>query len=81
MSVKPKSEKGTDVPFLGHKMLPIPLRDDAARTERVSTYVELDLLKFYEEYKVRMGARSVSEVLRRLSILGAQAEGYLFNEV
>lgn len=66
--------------FLGNPMLPIPLRDDKSRTERVSTYVELDLLKFFEEYKVRAGFRSVSEVLRRLAIIGAQVEGYHFNE-
>lgn len=65
-------------PFMGHPLLPIPLKDDSARTERVSTYVELDLLRFFEQYKVRMGARSVSEVLRRLAILGATKEGYQF---
>lgn len=65
-------------PFMGHPLLPIPLKDEKARTERVSSYVELDFLKFLEEYKVRMGARGVSEALRRLAILGAMAEGYQF---
>lgn len=67
-------------PFLGHPLLPIPLRDNKSRTERVSTYVELDLLRFFEQYCARGGFRSVSEVLRRLAILGAQAEGYQFDE-
>lgn len=67
-------------PFLGHPLLPIPLLQDTARTERVSAYVELPLLRFYESYRVRMGARSISEVIRRLSILGAQREGYVFNK-
>ena len=67
-------------PFLGHPLLPIPLRDNQARTERVSAYVELELLKFFEEYAARGGFRSTSEVLRRLAILGAQTEGYQFSE-
>jgi hypothetical protein len=67
-------------PFMGHPLLPIPLRSNKARTERVSTYVEWDLLKFFEQYGARGGFRSVSEVLRRLAILGAQAEGYQFDE-
>lgn len=65
-------------PFLGHPMLPIPLRDNRSRTERVSTYVELDLLRFFEQYCARGGFRSTSEVVRRLAILGAIAEGYEF---
>jgi hypothetical protein len=67
-------------PYLGHPMLPIPLRGEEARTERVSSYVELDFLKFMEEYKARGGFRSVSEVLRRLAILGAMTEGYELQE-
>ena len=63
-------------PFLGHPLLPIPLRDSKSRTERVSTYTELDFLRFMEQYKERGGFRSVSEVLRRLAILGAISEGY-----
>ena len=63
---------------MGHPMLPIPLRDSKARTERVSTYVELDLLRFFEQYAARGGFRSTSEVLRRLAILGAATEGYQF---
>jgi hypothetical protein len=70
----------SDRAFLGHPLLPIPLRDNKSRTERVSTYVELDLLRFFEEYCARGGFRSVSEVVRRLAILGAQAEGYQFDE-
>lgn len=66
-------------PFLGHPLLPIPLRDTKARTERVSAYVELPLLRFFEQYQARMGARGVSEVVRRLAILGAIAEGYQFD--
>ena len=65
---------------VAHPMLPIPLLDDAARTERVSAYVELPLLRFLERYKVRMGARSLSEVIRRLTILGAERENYKFDE-
>ncbi|QHB37494.1 hypothetical protein SEA_LEOPARD_90 [Mycobacterium phage Leopard] len=68
--------KGGTGPFIGHPMLPIPLRDNRARTERVSTYVELGLLRFFEQYCARGGFRSVSEVVRRLAILGAVAEGY-----
>jgi hypothetical protein len=68
----------TKEPFLGHPLLPIPLRTNKARTERVSSYVELDFLKFMEEYQTRGGFRSVSEVLRRLAILGAMKEGYQF---
>lgn len=67
-------------PFLGHPLLPISLRRNKARTERVSTYVELDFLKFLEQYAARGGFKSVSEVLRRLAIIGAQAEGYQFDE-
>jgi hypothetical protein len=67
-------------PFLGHPLKPIPLLEDTARTERVSTYVELPLLEFFEQYKKRMGARGVSEVVRRLAILGALAEGYMTDE-
>jgi hypothetical protein len=67
-------------PFMGHPLLPIPLRENTARTERVSTYVELDLLRALEQYAVRGGFRSVSEVLRRLSILGLHAEGYEFDD-
>ena len=63
-------------PYLGHPLKPIPLRENAARTERVSTYVELDLLKALEEYAARGGFRSTSEVLRRLAIIGLQSEGY-----
>lgn len=66
--------------FMGHPLLPIPLRETKARTERVGTYVELDFLKFLEEYSARGGFRSVSEVLRRLAIIGAQTEGYVFEE-
>lgn len=66
-------------PYLGHTLLPIPLMEERARTERVSAYVELDLVRFLEEYKTRMGARATSEAVRRLIILGAIAEGYQFN--
>ena len=66
-------------PFLGHPMLPIPLRDTKARTERISTYVEYDFYKFMQEYEARGGFRGLSEVLRRLAILGAIAEGYKFD--
>jgi len=65
-------------PFMGHPLLPIPLRETKSRTERVSTYVEYDFYKFMEEYKTRGGFRGISEVLRRLAILGAAHEGYLF---
>ena len=67
-------------PFLGHPLLPIPLRENTARTERVSTYIELDLFRFLEQYSARGGFRSVSEVIRRLIILGAEAEGYQFDK-
>jgi hypothetical protein len=66
-------------PYRGHSLLPIPLRENAARTERVSTYIELDLFRFLEEYSARGGFRSVSEVIRRLIIIGAEAEGYEFD--
>jgi hypothetical protein len=67
-------------PFLGHPLLPIPLRETKSRTERVSTYVEYDFYKFMQEYAARGGFRGISEVLRRLAILGAKAEGYQFDE-
>lgn len=66
-------------PFLGHPLNPIPLVGTPARTERVSTYMELSLLKTLEEYCTRGGFRSVSEVLRRLVIIGLLAEGYDFD--
>jgi len=65
-------------PFLGHPLKPIPLRETKSRTERVSTYVEYDFFKFMQEYAARGGFRGVSEVLRRLAILGAAHEGYQF---
>jgi hypothetical protein len=67
-------------PFLGHPLLPIALRDSKSRTERISTYLELDFVRFLEQYGVRAGMRGLSEVLRRLAIIGAQAEGYAFDE-
>lgn len=67
-------------PFIGHPLLPIMLLDDQARTERVSAYVEMPFQKFLEQYRVRGGFRSTSEVIRRLAIIGAQAEGYQFVE-
>lgn len=67
-------------PFLGHPLLPIPLRDTRSRTERVSTYMELSLLRFLEQYSARGGFRGTSEVIRRLTILGAIAEGYQFDD-
>jgi hypothetical protein len=67
-------------PFIGHPLLPIPLRENSAKTERISVYVELDLLKFFEQYAARGGFRSTSEVVRRLAILGATKEGYQFHE-
>lgn len=70
----------TNEPYLGHELRPIPLRKSPPKTEKIATYVELDLYKFFEEYAVRMGARSISEVVRRLSIIGALAEGYKFDE-
>lgn len=66
-------------PFIGHPLLPIPLKEKGARTERASTYVELEFLQFMEQYAARGGFRGVSEVLRRLAILGAKAEGYQFD--
>lgn len=66
-------------PFLGHPLLPIPLRDTRSRTERVSTYMELSLVRFLEQYSARGGFRGTSEVIRRLTILGAIAEGYQFD--
>ena|SRR5256885_1292436 len=65
-------------PFLGHPLLPIPLLETTSRTERVSTYVEYDFYKFMQEYAARGGFRGISEVLRRLAILGAAHEGYQF---
>jgi len=69
-----------DVPFLGHTLRPIPLRNNPAKTEKVAVYMELELLKFFEEYSARSGAGSLSAVIRRLAIIGALAEGYKFNE-
>lgn len=66
--------------YWGHGSKPLMLySDNAARTERVSAYVEPNMLYFLEEYRTRMGMRSVSEALRRLAIIGAQAEGYHFD--
>lgn len=65
-------------PFIGHPLLPIPLLEKSARTERVSAYLELSLVRFLEQYQVRGGFRGLSEVLRRLVIIGATKEGYQF---
>jgi hypothetical protein len=67
-------------PFLGHPLRPIPLMDDAGRTERVSSYMELPLVQWLEQQSKRMGARGISEVVRRYVILGAIAEGYKTDE-
>lgn len=67
-------------PFIGHPLHPIPLRDNTPRTEKISTYVELEFLFFLEEYAARAGFRSISEVMRRLMVIGAMAEGYTFDE-
>lgn len=75
-----KAREAQPPSFLGHPMLPIALRDNHSRTERVSTYVELSFRKFLAEYAARGGFRGESEVLRRLAILGAQSEGYQFDE-
>jgi hypothetical protein len=74
------SEVTAPDPYVGHPLKPIPLRSNPTRTEKVATYVELGLLKFYEEYAARCGFRSVSEAVRRLSIIGAMAEGYKVDE-
>lgn len=66
--------------FLGHPLHPIPLKNSAPRTVKVSSFMELDLVKFLEDYAVGMGARSTSEVIRRLVIIGAIAEGYTFED-
>lgn len=66
-------------PFIGHPLLPIPLRDSSARTERVSAYIEIGLVRFLEQYKARGGFSGLSEVVRRLVIIGARAEGYQFD--
>ncbi len=58
-------------------MIDLPTMDTEPtepRTERVSTYVEMPLLKAYEEYAERGGFRSVSEVIRRLTIIGLDHE-------
>lgn len=68
-------------PFIGHPLKPLPMRKNPARTEKVATYMELDLLKFVEEYSARAGFRSTSEAIRRLCIIGAQAEGYAFKDM
>jgi hypothetical protein len=67
-------------PYLGHPMLPIPLLPQSARTIKVGSYVELELARFLEEYTGRYGGRSTSETVRRLIIIGAMAEGYIFDE-
>ena len=74
------SEVTTPDPFLGHPLKPLPLRENPIRSEKIGTYVELPLARFYEEYAARCGFRSVSEAVRRLSILGAIAEGYVIDE-
>lgn len=67
-------------PFIGHPLAPIPLLKTPKRTEKVVSYVELELVMFFEQYAARMGGGSVSEVVRRLAIIGAMAEGYAFDE-
>ena len=76
-----KPAAGEPEPFLYDvpPILPIPLRGNPARTERVSSYMELDLVKFFEQYAARVGLRSTSEALRRLAIVGAMVEGYQFD--
>lgn len=67
-------------PHIGHAMRPIPLRYNPARTEKVAVYMELEFVKFLEEYAARMGASGLSAAVRRLAIIGALAEGYKFDE-
>lgn len=55
-------------------MIELPLESTEMRTERVTTYVELPLLKMFESYAAKGGFRSVSEVLRRLAIIGLDTE-------
>ena len=63
--------------YLGHRTLPVMIRS-RGHSERVSTYMELSLLKFLESYRAHGGYRSVSGVMRHLIIAGAEAEGYHF---
>ncbi len=62
----------------GHPMKPVPLMADAPRLTRVSTYVEDELDSFLAQYAGRAGM-SKSHALRRLAILGAMSEGYVFS--
>lgn len=67
-------------PYLGHMLHPVPLLEPVARTVKISSYVELDFARFLEQYAARIGSRSVSESIRRLAIIGAMAEGYVFDD-
>lgn len=66
-------------PYIGHPLKPLPIRKNPQRTEKLVTYVELDLVRFVEQYAARTGNESVSGALRRLAIIGAIAEGYIID--
>lgn len=60
-------------------MEPIMLESNrSGRTERVCSYVEPGLMTMLEDYRIKAGDTSISVALRRLTIIGAEVEGYQF---
>lgn len=56
----------------------LPVTKDTERIVRESAYVEPEFSDWLQEYAVKLGA-SRSNAMRRLMILGAQSEGYVFD--
>jgi hypothetical protein len=69
--------KATKKVSLGTNAHPVQLHM-WGRAERVSSYIEIELYRFLEQYRADYGYRSVSEVMRHLTILGAESEGFTF---
>ena len=56
----------------------LPVKHDRDKTIRESAYVEPAFSDWLEDYANKIGA-SRSNAMRRLMILGAQAEGHVFD--
>jgi len=56
----------------------LPVKHDRDKTVRESAYVEPEFSAWLEDYAIKIGA-SRSNAMRRLMILGAQAEGHVFD--
>lgn len=56
----------------------LPVRKDTDKTVRESAYVEPAFSNWLEDYAIKIGT-SRSNAMRRLMILGAESEGYVFD--